>query len=98
MKIDRPKISPELSSKNFQDIFYEEDPTLEVCEIIDSTFENECVDRVRLYDAVIKNCKFTNTDFSNIDITDVCFENCDLSNVNLSNSSVHRVEFKNSKL
>ena len=54
MKIDRPKISPELSSKNFQDIFYEEDPTLEVCEIIDSTFENECVDRVRLYDAVIK--------------------------------------------
>ena len=28
MKIDRPKISPELSSKNFQDIFYEEDPTL----------------------------------------------------------------------
>ncbi len=24
MKIDRPKISPELSSKNFQDIFYEE--------------------------------------------------------------------------
>ncbi|MFO6863786.1 pentapeptide repeat-containing protein, partial [Bacillus cereus] len=53
MKIDRPKISPELSSKNFQDIFYEEDPTLEVCEIIDSTFENESVDRVRLYDAVI---------------------------------------------
>ncbi len=40
MKIDRPKISPELSSKNFQDIFYEEDPTLEMCEIIDSTFEN----------------------------------------------------------
>ena len=40
--------------KNFQDIFYEEDPTLEVCEIIDSTFENESVDRVRLYDAVIK--------------------------------------------
>lgn len=64
MKIDRPKISPELSSKNFQDIFYEEDPTLEMCEIIDSTFENESVDRVRLYDAVIKNCKFTNTDLA----------------------------------
>ena len=53
MKIDRPKISPELSSKEFSRYFYE-DPTLEVCEIIDSTFENESVDRVRLYDAVIK--------------------------------------------
>lgn len=54
MKIDRPKISPELSLKSFHDIFYEEDPTLEMCEIIDSTFENESVDRVRLYSAVIK--------------------------------------------
>jgi uncharacterized protein YjbI with pentapeptide repeats len=79
MKIDIPKISPELTSMNFHDIFYEEDPILEMCEIIDSTFDNESIDRVRLYDAVIKNCNFTHTDFSNIQITDVRFENCDFS-------------------
>ena len=34
MKIDRPKFHQ--SSKEFSRYFYEEDPTLEVCEIIDS--------------------------------------------------------------
>jgi len=73
MKIDIPKIAPELSARNFSDIFYEEDPILEMCNITDSDFENEAIDRVHLYSAVIKNCKFTNSDFSNIDITDVRF-------------------------
>ncbi len=55
MKIDRPKNFTRVIFKRiFKIFFYEEDPTLEVCEIIDSTFENESVDRVRLYDAVIK--------------------------------------------
>ena len=53
MKIDRPKFHQSYLQK-FSRYFYEEDPTLEMCEIIDSTFENESVDRVRLYDAVIR--------------------------------------------
>src|ERR1700719_132414 len=98
MKIDSPKISTDLPTRNFYDIFYEEDPILEMCTIIDSVFENEMAGRVFLANAVVKNCRFNHTDFTNMDITDVCFENCDLSNANLSKSSIHRVEFKNCKL
>jgi len=47
MKIDKPKISSELSIKSFQDIFYEEDPILEMCEITDSEFTNDVVIKVR---------------------------------------------------
>ncbi len=54
MKIDIPKISPYLTTKNFSDIYDEEEPALEMCLITDSDFTDEAVDRVRLNNAVIK--------------------------------------------
>jgi hypothetical protein len=33
-----------------------------MCKVIDSIFENEVVDKVRLSKMVIKNCRFNNTD------------------------------------
>src|SRR5690625_7661033 len=98
MKINRPKISPGLSLKKFDDIFNEEDLLLEVCEISNPEFMNEAVDRVKISDAVIKNGVFTNTHFNHIDLLDVRFEKCDLSNVKMPKYSIHRVEFVDCKL
>lgn len=98
VKIDTPKIPENLTERKFTDIFYEEDPEFEMCLVTDSQFDHESIDRLRLYQTVIKNCIFVNTDFSRIDLTDVRFENCDLSNANLGNASMNRVEFINCKL
>ena len=52
MKIDRPKFHQSYLQRIFKIFFMKK--IQQVCEIIDSTFENESVDRVRLYDTVIK--------------------------------------------
>lgn len=98
MKIDQPKIPQELSQANFQDIYYEEDPHLNNCQVTNSTFDNEDMGRVELSKTVIRNSSFQNTKFRNIDLTDVIFENCDFSNGDLSEGNIHRAVFKGCKL
>ena len=75
MKIERPKISNHIVSKNFTDIKAEENNILKSCIMNHVIFENKILDRLKLYDAVIKNCRFSNYDFSGFDLTDVRFEN-----------------------
>lgn len=98
MKMDAPRISRELPRKGFKEIFYEEDFSLETCEVVDSVFDNEVIDKIRLYDVVIKDCSFIQTDFGRADMTDVIFDGCNLSNAVLRKSSIHRVVFRNCKL
>ena len=83
MKIDIPKIAPDFEQLAFQEIFKQEDPSLDRCQIIDDEFEHESMERINLDQVIFKNCKFMKTTFNHFDALDVRFENCDLSNVNL---------------
>ena len=83
MKIDFPKVAPDLEVSAFQDVFEHEDPSLDRCLIVEAEFENESMERINLDQVVFKNCKFMKTTFNHFDALDVRFENCDLSNVNL---------------
>ena len=99
MKLKTPAISKALlTTKDFQAILDDEDYMLGDCEISQSDFSNETLDRAHLHNAVIKNSTFIHTNFSGIDIVDVRFINCDFSNADLSKASIHRVEFENCKL
>ncbi|EOR22293.1 uroporphyrinogen decarboxylase, partial [Niallia nealsonii AAU1] len=69
MKIEAPKIPTDLPSRNFHDILYEEDLELEMCQIQQSIFDDEVLNKVLLSKMVLKNCKFINTDFSGMELT-----------------------------
>ena len=98
MKIIPPKITAQLESKRFSDIFYEEDPILEMCTVSGSEFMDSFLERPRFYHMEFDHCLFTNTDFSQLEVVDVRFKNCDFSNADLSKASIHRAEFINCKL
>src|SRR5699024_12724217 len=91
VKIDTPKIPEDLMKRRFTDIFFEEDLEFEICRVTDSEFSGEALDQVRLYKTLIKNCDFSNTDFSRFDLTYVQYVNCVLLNTNLSHVTMHLV-------
>jgi uncharacterized protein YjbI with pentapeptide repeats len=92
MKIDKPRITGDLQERKFEEVFYEESNLLEDALITGASLDGE-VGKLRLYNCVVKNSRFTNCDFSGFDLTDVRFENCDFSNSDLGGASIHRVEF-----
>ena len=98
MNRQQPKIPNQLEVNSFEELLYEEDSILELCEINGEDVSDKIFERARLYQVSVKNCKFIHTDFSRVDLTDVIFENCDFSNANLENASIYRVVFKNCKL
>lgn len=93
MNITAPKIRQSLTPRNFHDFSEQEEPLHEYAEIIGSDFSNEAAGRVQLYQSIIKNCLFIQTDFQHIDLLDVHFESCDFSNADLRSASIHRVTF-----
>lgn len=96
--IEAPRVADNVPKINFEDIYYEEDPSLQDGIIENAFIVDEKIEQMRLLRLIINSTRFLQSSFEKADIMDVRFENCDLSNTNFSESTMHRVTFKNCKL
>ena len=92
MRIKRPVIQADLEEKELKDLYQPHDYILELdgYDLNEPDFTTVQVEKVRLYNCVIRDGIFKDMDLSDADLTDVRFIGCDFSNVNLSQASIYK--------
>ncbi|MCA1055760.1 pentapeptide repeat-containing protein [Rossellomorea aquimaris] len=98
IKIENPKLPTDLKRAQFEDLYYEEDPSLMDCEVKNAFVEGENIEKLELSRVSFKGIRLLSSTFSRADVADVIFEGCDLSNTRFDEGILHRVAFKDCKL